>query len=496
MHILFIYSTTKTITCRKPLKGQEDIYFGISYISSVLRENGHSTSLVVLDRKYSKKNYRTVARGINRHKPEVVCFTAVNSEFPFICGIANFMKENYPTIFRVVGGVQVSINPREEYLDIFDALCIGEGEYPTLELVTSMQAGKSILEIPNFWFKHGESIIKNAPRPFIENISQLPFPDRKMWQKWILRPNSRFTLLLGRGCPFSCTYCCNHRLKRIAPGRYVRLRDVQNIVDELNALTVEYPCANDFYLEVETCGIDPKWLIDLCEELYKFNQQFETPKTFATNLRVFPNIDDEAIFRLLKRGNFTAVSIGLESGNDRVRREILRREYSNDDIRRVIGTARRYGIKVGIYNLVGIPGETHEEFLDTLAMNQELQPDWHATSIFFPYEGTDLHQVATDMGVLPPDLDFNNERQRAVLHLPGFPKLAIQHEFDAFHFNVYKKSHRRNPLKMLVFFAQIYLGHNFMAEAKLGFFRCHAVLLRVWQIALTPLRVYYRGETG
>lgn len=488
MHVLFIYSTTKTITRRKPLKGQEDTYFGISYVSSVLRENGHSTSLVVLDRKYGKKNYRTVARGINRLKPEVVCFTAVNSEFPFICGIANYVKENYPTIFRVVGGVHVSINPREEYLDIFDALCVGEGEYPTLELVTNISGQESYHDIPNFWFKRNGSFIKNPPRPFIENISRLPFPDREMWQEWILQPNSRFTLLLGRGCPFSCTYCSNHRLKRIAPGKYVRLRDVQSIVDELNALAAEYPCVKDFYLEVETCGVDSKWLIDLCDGLYTFNRQFETPKTFATNLRVFPNIDDEAIFRHLKRANFTAVSIGLESGNERVRRVILRREYSNDDIRRVVGTARRFGIKVGIYNLVGIPGETHEEFRDTLAMNQELQPNWHATSIFFPYEGTDLHRVATEMGILPPDIDFNNERQRAVLDLPGFPRHAIQHEFDAFHFNVYKKALRRNPLKMLVFFAQIYLGHNFMAEAKLVFIRCHAGLLRVLQITIPPLR--------
>jgi len=466
MKILFVYSTTKTITRRKPLRGQEDIYFGVSYISSVLKQNNHQTALVVLDRRYGNKNFETVVTKVAGFNPDLICFSAVFSEFEFIGSVSSFIKSKYPNVFTLVGGVHVSINPKEEYLKLYDAICIGEGEYPILELTSKLHNDEFYYDIPNFWFKRDGQVVKNDPRPFIENISELPFPDREMWRDWILKPNSRFTILLGRGCPFSCTYCSNHKIKNITSGNYVRLREVEDIINELTEISNTFPAVSEFFLEIETCGINPEWLISLCDALYAFNKQFPAPKTFATNLRVFPNIKDEPIFQALKKGNIQSVTIGLESGNERVRRDILNRNYSNDDIRRVVRTARKYGIRIGIYNMIGLPGETYDEFLDTLAMNQELQPDWHATSIFFPYEGTKLYEKATGMGIMPRDIDFNTD----------FSRQQIQRAFDSFHFNVYKKAKNRNLLKLSVFFVQKYLGHNFMANIKVTGIRMFAYL--------------------
>lgn len=476
MKILFIYSTTKTITRRKPLRGQEDIYFGISYISSVLKQNNHQTQLVVLDRRYGNKNLKTVDTKIEVFNPDIICFTSVFSEFEFICSISKYVKAKFPTVFTIIGGVHVSLNPKEEYLDLYDAICIGEGEYPISELATKIQNNEPHCSISNLWVKRDGLLLKNSPRPFIESISELPFPDREMWQEWILEPITRITILLGRGCPFNCTYCCNHKINKITSGRYVRLRDVQDIINELNEISSQFPSVNDFFLEVETCGVNFEWLLNLCNALYSFNQQFSTPMKFATNLRVFPNIKDEVIFQSLKKANFHAVSIGLESGNEKVRKEILNREYSNDDIRRVVASARKYGIRVGIYNMIGLPGETYLDFLDTLALNQELQPDWHATSIFFPYEGTVLYDKSLEMGVIPQNIDFNNERQKAVLDLPGFSKRQIQKSFDAFHFNVYKKAMNRSFVMLCLYFIQKYLGHNFMANTKAMALRIFASL--------------------
>lgn len=476
MRLLFVYSTTKTITRSKPLRGQEDIYLGVSYISSALKQNGHQTQLVVLDRRYGRTNYKTIDSKFESFNPDIVCFTSVFSEFEFICSVSKYIKTKYPKTLTIIGGVHVSINPKEEYLDIFDAICIGEGEQPMVELAECLQNNNPYTDIQNFWFKKNGTIIKNNPRPFIENISLLHYPDREMWQEWILNPNSRFTILLGRGCPFNCTYCCNHTIRKITSGKYVRLRNVEDIFGELYQLAKDFPLVDEFFLEVETCGVDTSWLVSLCDALFLFNSHFTKPKRFSTNLRVFPNIKDEEIFQALQRANFYAVSIGLESGNERVRREVLNREYSNNDIRRVVATARKYGIKIGIYNLVGLPGESHAEFLDTLAMNQELQLDWHATSIFFPYEGTVLYDKAKELGVLPEHLDFNFERQRAVLDLPTFSKRQIQHEFDSFHYNVYRKAKKRSFIKLTIYFIQKYLGHNFMAQVKIGLIRLFALI--------------------
>ncbi|MCJ7653279.1 MAG: hypothetical protein MUO75_06225, partial [Actinobacteria bacterium] len=128
-----------------------------------------------------------------------------------------------------------SLNPDDCLKSSFDAVCIGEGEYPTLELVEHLERGLSPTGIPNLYLKRGENIERNPTRPFLRDLEGLPFPDRDMWVPWVANPLSRPSVLVGRGCPFQCTYCCNHALGRLAEGRYVRLRSPGTSLTSLSA---------------------------------------------------------------------------------------------------------------------------------------------------------------------------------------------------------------------------------------------------------------------
>ena len=150
------------------------------------------------------------------------------------------------------------------------------------------------------------------------------------------------------------------------------------------------------------------------------------PIRYGSNLRVAPNVDYDRLFPALKRGGFDFINIGLESGSERVRREVLRRNYSNQDLVNAVSAARRHGLKVGTYNLIGIPGETRRDFLDTVRVNRACRPDWFLLSVFFPYPGTRLHDTAREQGLLDGELDNSLERRRPVLDLPGFGKREIR----------------------------------------------------------------------
>ncbi|PWD97625.1 B12-binding domain-containing radical SAM protein [Marinilabilia rubra] len=464
MNILLVYSIQKSIAPKKPLKGNEDVQLGLAQISAVLKEEGHNTSLLVIDRK--NDNNKTIETTINDFSPGMVCYTAVDTEFEFIKKTAKEIKDKFG-LFSVLGGVHVTLNPNESYLDIFDILCIGEGEYALLELASKIEKQEDYSQISNLWVKKAPgTIVKNPTRPFIQNLDSLPFLDREIWAPWILEKNSKLTILLGRGCPYNCTYCCNHKLKKIANGGYVRMRSPENIIAEIEELAKKYPAVNTYFLEIETLGSDLKWLRQLCKSLEHFNRKRPTPFNFEANLRIYKNLDLDGTFSNLKRAGFSAITIGLESGSERIRSEVLKRFYSNNKIIEAVKKAREYGIKVGIFNLIGLPTETYHDFLETLHLNQIIQPDWHATSIFFPYEGTQLHETAFNLGILPKKLSSTNERQKAVLDLPGFPQKQIQREFDNFHFNVYTKKAHPNPVKLLLFFIQKYVGHNTMANIK------------------------------
>jgi len=439
MNILFVHSVDDISSPAKPLSSQAEIQFGISYISSILKKCGHRTKLIVLSRMLGGKNKKIIIERIEAFSPKLICFTAVCTEYRFIVKMAKYIKKLYPGIFLLAGGPHVSLNPEETLRDGFNALCIGEGEYPTLELVSQLEKNIFPSGISNLWIRRASEIEKNPTRPFLRNLDTLPFPDKEMWQEWIeKKPDSGHSVLLGRGCPFRCTYCCNHALRKLADGAYVRFRSSDNIIEEIKDLAVKFPEERNFYLEVETIGADKKWIVELCSKLENLNATFKKAPAYRTNLRITSNLDVDTLFAAFKKGNIKTVNIGLESGSERIRKEILKRDYTNQDVINTVAIARRYGIKVYFYNLIGVPGETMKDFKETVKINRVCLPDKTFNHIFFPYPGTELYTLCRQQSLLPKSIDTDLERCKAVLNLPGFTKKEIQDGFVWFDYNVYR----------------------------------------------------------
>ncbi|MFQ5981418.1 MAG: B12-binding domain-containing radical SAM protein [Candidatus Heimdallarchaeota archaeon] len=442
MKILLIYSVRDYQSPAKPIRDPKYIYFGISYISSYLKSHGHQTELLILTR-VTKKSI--IDQFITQFQPSLICFTAVTTEYAFISKIANYVKSSYPSIFLLIGGIYSSINPERVIQGPFDALCIGEGEYPTLELVEYLEKGKKPRKIKNLWIKTEEGIEKNPTREFNQDLDSLPFPDREMWHKWThYRDIGDQNILLGRGCPFNCTYCYNHALKKVANGKYVRFRSANNILLEIKELVTKYPKTKEIYFEGDNVGADLGFALKLCSEIQKINRNRHL--LFGVNLRVVPNRDYEEIFQAFKKANFR-VNIGLESGSEKIRKNILRRHYSNADIIRTIKQAKKYGLYVKTFNMIGLPGETLADFKKTIQVNRASLPDQMFLNMFCPYPGMDIFKIAKKMGSLPSKLDPRRQYSRPNLTLKGFSRKEIQREYQWFYFNVYRNY---KPLYMLL----------------------------------------------
>jgi radical SAM superfamily enzyme YgiQ (UPF0313 family) len=434
MKILFIYTIQGYPIPRKAMMGQL-MHVGISYISSLLKSHGHQTELLVLNQ-YSRN--REIKQNLIQFQPDLICFTAVVTEYPLVLRIARFLKKSFPSIYLLIGGIHATLNPQIAFRGPFDAVCIGEGEYPTLELVEQLEVGKKPSKIKNIWFKTKNGIEKNPPREFIQNLDQLPFPDLEMWDQWISPDSPQKVSLLARGCPFNCPYCCNHALKQVTAGKYVRFRSTESILQEIKELVIKFPKTKSIRFVVETIGADMDFTLNLCSELEKFNKKLQRPLVFEANLRITPNTDFKSLFRALKKANFGTVNIGLESGSERIRENILKRNYSNTDMIHAIGLAKKFGIRTLTFNLIGLPGETLADFKETIACNRRSLPDDVLLSIFFPYPGTKLYNLCKENGLLTHKLDGNLERLRAVLDIKEFSKKQVNREFDWFHYNVYR----------------------------------------------------------
>jgi radical SAM superfamily enzyme YgiQ (UPF0313 family) len=450
MNVLFVYSLTRIGHSKQPLILQERMQFGIAYISAVVKQNGHDTHLVVLLSKDNKEeNEAHLASAIVKFSPRVVCFGAVYTEFEFITQMASYVKKNWPFIKILIGGTHVTLDPESAVVrDVFDAICVGEGEYPVSEYIRALDDGRVPSGIANLWVRNGGNVERNPTRPFIQDLDSLPFPDRDIWQPWIEdQTHHRFAVLLGRGCPFLCSYCSNHALRKVADGSYVRFRSVGNVIEELKYLAGRYGSLKEIYFEIETIGFNKEWALDLCDQLERFNEGRLQPISFGVNLRVTPNNDLSLLFSAFKRANFRFVNIGVESGSNRVRQAILNRHYSNQDIIDVVRLARQHGLQVSFFNLIGLPGETENDFQETIEINRVCQPDWYSFSIFYPYPGTELYRYCIEKGIhLEPGGGF--ERRDIVLDLPSFPKDRIMHHYIWFDYNV--RSGYQPKVKLLV----------------------------------------------
>lgn len=420
MRILFIYTN---INVRAGNFGESPaMQLGIASISSLLKKHGHETDLLLLTTTEYKDE---VKRKISVFNPHIAAYTAVTTQFANTMDISKYIHTNHPDIFQVCGGPHTTLSKEKAiHSSFFDAICIGEGEHPMLELVTKIQNKKDFTSIPNLYFKTRDGgILKNEIRPFNQQLDLLPFVDRTLYKNYVNLPQYPHSILTTRGCYFNCSYCCNHIFKTITSGKYIRSRSIKNIIDEIECLQKCYPNLNYLYIEDETIGLDRNYWEQLLPLLKK------TGLKYGTNYRIgVTNLD---FITHLKESNFIKINIGVESGNEFIRKKVLKRNYTNDQIIETFSHSRKLGMITKAYNLIGLPYETPEKFNDTVNINRQIQADETMLNIFYPYPGTTLDKVCDEQGLKINDGDRDiRERTESILSLPDFPKDRIMYYFN------------------------------------------------------------------
>jgi anaerobic magnesium-protoporphyrin IX monomethyl ester cyclase len=439
MRILFVYSLDDIRPVSKPLRTWSSMQFGISYISSLLKVHGHQTRLLVLGSSYYNDGKKQLETFMEEFNPGLICFTAVYSQYLFIEEMAQFAKRHWPDTYRIIGGVHATLQPDVVITGPFNAVCIGEGEYPVLELCQQLESQRIPKGIANLWLKTVDgSIEKNPSREFIQDLDLLPFPDHVMWEPWMReRYDDEMVILGGRGCPYDCTYCSNHALRNAANGHYVRMRSPENILAEVEYLYRTYP-HRTFFFEIETLDCCKSFTIELCRKLADFNASIPDPVSFGSNYRINPQTIDEHLFSALENAHFSIINIGLESGSETIRRNILKRNYTNDDFLKVVSLARKHRLKVFVFNMIGVPGESLSDYKETVRLNRLVQPDGHFTGIFFPYPGTALYTLCIEQGLIQKTSSAKMERRQPMIRLPNFSEAQIKSAYIWFDYHVYK----------------------------------------------------------
>lgn len=318
----------------------------------------------------------------------------------------------------IVGGPHPTYFPMMVEADNIDIIARGESENVILELMNRLRDGRPIHDISGLWVKQGGVIYKNSMAPLVEKIDEIPFPDRRIYEKYkFFEEETEFPLTFSRGCPYNCTFCYNAAKKKLYAGqKTVRLRSADNIISEINLLRQAHPHFKSIVFQDDNLGADPNWFEEFYEKYSKIN-----PPAFITSIRADFINEDRA--KKLKKMNCYCLSIGVESGDRNMREKILQKYILDETYIRAARFLRENGIKVRTSNMFFLPGETIEMALKTMWLNKKMKADHPWAYALQPYPGTAIYQYAVDNGFLGKNFSFDDIDPLGILEGPIAPNL-------------------------------------------------------------------------
>lgn len=321
----------------------------------------------------------------------------------------------------VAGGLHPTYSPEETLAAPgIDFVCLGEGEAVLLDLVQAIEAGGPIADgsIANLWVKGGT---RPPLRPPIEPLDALPPMARDLLDE----RHGVVHMTTQRGCPFPCTYCAARLYEEMYAGlgRYGRRRSVGSVIGELEAIRAAGPLNYVIFLD-DTFTLHRPWVMEFCR-IYRER----IGVGFSLHARVETMVP--AMIEALAAAGCFHITYGVESGSERVRREVMQRPVGNDRLVDVFRATREAGILVTANYMIGVPGETRDDLDATLALHDELRPDDFGYFVFYPYPGTRLFQHCRDRGYLPADyLDRPASHRETILDLPDLSADDIRAAYD------------------------------------------------------------------
>jgi len=379
-------------------------YLGVEYLSACLKAKGHQTDLCFDpgfdDTFYFRapflkrlNRWPALIERVKRFAPDVLAVSSLTNTYPYVLRLVREIKRAYPC-YTVIGGIHATAIPEAVLQEtVFDAVCVGEGEEALAELVERLAAGDDPTTVNNFCFRSEGAVVRNPMNPLLQDLDALPFADKALFHRYGAF-STTMTVLSGRGCPFSCSFCVNDSHRRLyrGQGSYVRLYSPERMIEELRYHLRTLPVTS-FNFQDDILTIDATWL-ERFSELYARH----IGRPFQCN--VHPKFAGDDVVRLLKAAGCTSVCMGVQSAVPRVRREQMRRTETNAEIEAAVALFKKHRLPVCLEYIFGMPGETYEDIRENFAFNRKLNPGNTSTFVLYPFPGTTVFESLRTSGRL------------------------------------------------------------------------------------------------
>lgn len=389
---------------------------GPGFLAPIARDRGHEVAMIRIPQ--DRPVPEVVAEVLTR-APDLVGLSMTSRQWLRGRDIAGALSAaGGPPL--IAGGLHVTFAPEDVLAHPgFDAVCLGEGETPFALLLDHFAAGGTLADavIPNIWVTGGPHPGLAPPVPEIDSIA---FMARDMLDERFGVVN----MTTQRGCPFPCTYCAARMYDQLYDGigTYGRRRSVESVMRELETIRDDDQLSYVIFLD-DTFTINHPWVLEFCRIF---------PERIGVGFSIHARAETMRpnIIEALASAGCKHIVYGVESGSERIRREIMKRPVTDDRLVEVFEATKATGIMVTCNYMMGIPGERPEDLQATMDLHERLKPFDFGYFMFYPFPGTPLFATCRDQGLLPENWqELPARHDRSILNLPDLTPDELEATF-------------------------------------------------------------------
>lgn len=345
---------------------------------------------------------------INITKPKVIAFyTNLLTKLKILSLIKRLKEhEDYKFIKIVLGGPDVTYNDENYLKHGADFLVVGEGEETFFEFSQQFFGNRNFAEVDGLVYlsEIGE-IIRNSPRKHIKDIDLLPLPNREkidlnayliVWKKH--HNQNALNISTQRGCPYSCHWC-----SKAVYGQSYRRRNPKLVVDEIELLIRKYNPDTLWFVD-DVFTVNQKWVDDFSKEMKA--RGIIIPFECITRAE---HLDEDTLLKLKSAGCFR-IWIGAESGSQQIL-DLMDRKVKIEQVKEMVRLTKKFGIETGTFIMVGYPGETENDIIETIEYLKQTNPDLFTVTITYPIKGTMLYDQIKNKLLYEPVWELGTDRE-------------------------------------------------------------------------------------
>ncbi len=364
-------------------------HIGLAYVASYLREKG--IEVKIIDAPIDRISFDDIGKRIKKSKPDFIGITANTMQIEDAHKSARIIKLIDKDIPIIVGGYHATAIPVKtlEEFDCFDYTVYGEGEITIYELIKILENSKNVSGVKGICYRTDKKIKITAPRPYITNLDNLPFPAFDLFPlgKYnacasLNKKIIEVPLQTSRGCPHQCIFCARPL------GNVVRCRSPENVIEEIKR-DIEELNASQILFTDETFTLNRGRIIKICDGILreKLNEKIR----WYCETRV--DTIDKLMLKKMKEAGCIYIAYGIDAGNEEILKKI-KKGTNLEQARNAVKWAKELNIKVFASCVLGHPYETKKTINDTIRFMFEVDPDFAAFSILSPFPGTEIMKMA------------------------------------------------------------------------------------------------------